>query len=200
MVSQLDDKASAVLIGNLPLELSDEHPDYPALEMAGYIMGGGFLSSRLGNRIRNEEGLSYSVGGNFSADPIDEVGSFFTFAMFAPENLDRLEDVLNEELVKAAEQGFTEEELESARIGFLQQKQLLRSDDGRLAGLLSSGLYLDRDLFFDAEREQRLAEVSLDEINQVVARWLQPGGLSYSIAGDFDDPEEGESSGESAEE
>ncbi|MGB0514620.1 MAG: insulinase family protein, partial [Wenzhouxiangellaceae bacterium] len=119
LVSQLDDKASAVLIGSMPMALSDEHPDYPALEMAGYIMGGGFLSSRLGNRIRNEEGLSYAVGGNFNADPIDEVGNFFAFAMFAPENLDRLEEVLNEELVKAADAGFTEEELESARTGFL---------------------------------------------------------------------------------
>jgi len=200
LVTQLDDKASAVLIGNMPMELSDEHPDFPALEMAGYIMGGGFLSSRLGNRIRNEEGLSYAVGGNFNADPIDEVGNFFAFAMFAPENLDRLEEVLNEELVKAAEAGFTEEELESARTGFLQQQKLVRSDDGRLAGLLANGLYLDRDLYFDARREQRLEEVSLDEINRAVAEWLNPKAVTYSIAGDFEAPDEGDDSGEAGEE
>ncbi|MBS3822263.1 MAG: insulinase family protein [Wenzhouxiangellaceae bacterium] len=192
MVEQLDDKANAVLIAAQSMPLADTDPDYPALQLAGYMMGGGFLNSRLGNRIRNEEGLSYSVGGNFNASAQDEDGGFFAFAMYAPENRDRLEEVLDEELVKVVEDGFTEEELESARTGFLQQQRLVRSDDGRLAGLLSTGLYLDRDMYFNAEREQRWAELPLDEINQAVARWLDPEAMTVSIAGDFTADEDGE--------
>ena len=191
MVEQLDDKANAVLIAAQSMPLSDTHPDYPALQLAGYMMGGGFLSSRLGNRIRNEEGLSYAVGGNFNASAQDENGGFFAFAMYAPENRDRLEEVLDEELVKVVEDGFNAEELESGRTGFLQQQRLVRSDDGRLAGLLATGLYLDRDLYFNAEREKRLAEVSLEEINKAVAKWLDPEAMTVSIAGDFTSDEEG---------
>jgi len=73
----------------------------------------------------------------------------------------------------------------------LQQQRLVRSDDGRLAGLLSTGLYLDRDLYFNAEREKRLAEVSLEEINEAVTRWLDPEAMTVSIAGDFTSDEEG---------
>jgi len=200
MVEQLDDKANAILIGGYSIPMRDTHPDYPALQLAGYMMGGGFLSSRLGNRIRNEEGLSYSVGGNFNASARDENGGFFAFAAFAPENRDRLEEVLEEELVKAAEQGFTEEELESGRTGFLQQLKLVRSDDGRLAGLLSTGLHLDRDLFFNAEREARIAELTLDEINAAVAEWLKPDAMSYAIAGDFTGDEDGEGTAPAADE
>jgi len=200
MVAQLDDKANAILIGAYPIPMSDTHEDYPALQLAGYMMGGGFLSSRLGNRIRNEEGLSYSVGGNFNASAQDENGAFFAFAAFAPENRDRLEEVLNEELVKAAENGFTEEELESGRTGYLEQLKLIRSDDGRLAGLLSSGLHLDRDMLFNAAREARLAEVTLGEVNAVTAEWLKPEAVSYSIAGDFTADDEDEESEEAAEE
>ena len=156
------------------------------------MMGGGFLSSRLGNRIRNEEGLSYAVGGNFNASAQDENGGFFAFAMYAPENLDRLEEVLDEELVKVVEDGFNAEELESGRTGFLQQQRLVRSDDGRLSGLLATGLYLDRDLYFNAEREKRLAEISLEEINKAVAKWLDPETMTVAIAGDFTSDEEGE--------
>ena len=185
MISQLDDKANAFLIGNMTFPMRDDHPDYPALQLAGHLMGGGFLNSRLGNRIRNEEGLSYSVGGNFNANPIDEVGNFFVFAAFAPENLDRLEQVLSEELNKVVESGFTAEELESGRTGFLRELVLVRSDDARLASLLANGLYLDRDLYFSAEREARLAEVSLEEINEAVKRWLNPDAFSLAIAGDF---------------
>jgi len=186
MLEQLDDKANAILIASQSMPLIDTDADYPALQLAGYMLGGGFLSSRLGNRIRNEEGLSYSVGGNFSAGTQDENGAFFAFAAFAPENRARLEQVLREELDKAVEAGFTEEELESGRTGFLQQQILLRSDDARLAGLLATGLELDRDLYFNAQREQRLAEVTVDEVNQALARWLDPEALSVAIAGDFE--------------
>lgn len=185
MVEQLDDKASALLVGTQGMALSDTDPDFVALDLAGYLLGGGFLNSRLGNRIRNQEGLSYAVGGMFNAHPIDRNGSFFAFAMFAPENRERLETVLREELVKVVEQGFTAEELESGRTGLLQQKRLMRSDDGRLASMLTAGLYFDRDLFDAAAREQRLAELTLDDLNGAVRRWLDPDKVSYAIAGDF---------------
>lgn len=184
-IEQIDDKASAVLIASQGMALSDTDPDYVALDLAGYLLGGGFLNSRLGNRIRNEEGLSYAVGGGINAHPIDDNGSFFAFAMFAPENRKRLEQVLREELVKVVEQGFTAEELESGKTGLLQQKRLMRSDDGRLASMLSSGLYFDRDLFDAAARERRLAELTLEDLNGALKRWLDPDALSYVIAGDF---------------
>ncbi|MDT8448766.1 MAG: pitrilysin family protein [Wenzhouxiangellaceae bacterium] len=201
MVEQIDDKANAVLIGTESFPMPDTHEDYPALQLAGYMLGGGFLNSRLSDRIRNEEGLSYAVGGNFNASAEDENGGFFAFAMFAPENRDRLEEVLDEELAKAVEEGFTKDELESGRKGFLEQQQLIRSDDGRLAGLLSTGLYLDRDLYFQAEREKRLAELTLEEVNAAVAKWLDPDAMSYAIAGDFtaDEAEAAEGEGPSDE-
>lgn len=185
LVAQLDDKASAVLIASQGFPMSDSHPDFVALELAGHMIGGGFLSSRLGDRIRNEEGLSYSVAGGFNAHPIDESGSFFAFAMFAPENRDRLEEVLAEELDKIVTDGFTEEELESAKTGFLQQRVLRRSDDGSLAGLLSAGLYFDRDFHWQAERDAQIEALTVDQVNAAVARWLDPEALVHSIAGDF---------------
>ncbi len=187
MVRQLDDKASAVLIAGQGFAMSDTHPDYVALELAGHMLGGGFLSSRLGNRIRNEEGLSYAVGGGINAHPIDENASFFAFAMFAPENLARVEEVLAEELVKVVEEGFTEDELESAKTGFLQQQVLQRSDDGSLAGILSSGLYFDRDMDWHAEREAAIEALTLEQVNDAVAEWLDPDALVKGIAGDFSD-------------
>ncbi len=185
LVVQMDDKANAFLLGSQPYAMRQDHPDYPALQLAGHLMGGGFLSSRLSNRIRNEEGLSYSVGGNFSAGAIDENGSFFVFAAFAPENRDRLEAVLADELNQVITGGFTEEEFESGRTGFLQQMVLSRSDDASLASLLANGLYLDRDLYYTAEMEQKLADLTLEEVNDAVRRWLNPDELSVAIAGDF---------------
>ena len=48
--------------GTEPRPASDDDPDYPALLLANYMFGGGFLNSRLAVRIRQKEGLSYGVG------------------------------------------------------------------------------------------------------------------------------------------
>ncbi|MDX1626726.1 MAG: pitrilysin family protein [Wenzhouxiangellaceae bacterium] len=190
LVRQVDDKANAMLIGVQPLPLRDDDPDWPALELAGHMIGGGFLSSRLGDRIRNEEGLSYAVGGRFSAGAIDRKGSFFAYAMFAPENRERLEEVLQDELVRIVSDGFTAEELESAKTGYLRQLELARSEDRQLAGRLSNGLYLDRDMYFDAAHEEALRAVTVDEVNAAVAEWLDPERISRALAGDFEAAEE----------
>src|SRR6185503_12224682 len=55
------DKANATFTAGLLFPLRDDHTDYPALAMANYILGSGTLSSRLGVRIRQKEGLSYGV-------------------------------------------------------------------------------------------------------------------------------------------
>jgi zinc protease len=184
---QLDDKANAIFIARLQFPMRDDHPDYPALSMAGHLMGGGFLSSRLANRVRDQEGLSYSVGGGFNASSVDELGSFNGFAAFAPESRDRLVEVMFEEFNKVIEPGFDTDELEAGRRGFLQQLNLRRSNDASLAGMLNSNLYLDRDMYHQSRFEQAIEALTLDEINQAVRDHFDPDRISYSVAGDFEE-------------
>ena len=184
--TQMDDKANAGLLGSQPIRMSDDHPDYPALSLAGHLLGGGFLSSRLADRIRDTEGLSYGVGGSVNASSIDERGSLFVYAMYAPENRERLVDVLFEELNAAVDEGFDTEEVEKGRRGYLQQLELARSDDGQLMSILNNNLYLDRDMFHQAEFEQKVAELSAEDVTQAVREHLDPELLSYAVAGDFE--------------
>ena len=44
--------------------------------MGNYMLGGGFLNSRLATRIRVKEGLSYGVGSSLSLKSIEENGEF----------------------------------------------------------------------------------------------------------------------------
>ncbi len=191
-VTQIDDKASAVMLARQNFPLRDDHPDYPALSLAGHLIGGGFLTSRLADRVRDQEGLSYGVGAGFGAHPIDERGSFNVFAMFAPENRERLIEVVEEELEKVVESGFEAEEVEAGKRGYLQQRELRRSDDGQLAGMLNGNLYLDRDLFHQAEFEDRLRALDAEAVTEAVRRHLDLERLSISIAGDFEDEDEDE--------
>jgi zinc protease len=184
--TQLDDKASAVFIARKSFPMNDEHPDYPAIRLAGHLVGGGFLSSRLANRIRDDEGLSYAIGGGFNAHSIDERGTFQAFAMYAPENRDRLVEVMFEELEKIIDEGFEADEFDAGRRGWLQQMEIRRSNDGNLVGTLSSNLYLDRDMHHEADFEERVRALSVEDVNEAVRRHFDPSRISYATAGDFE--------------
>jgi len=183
---QLDDKANAGLLGSHAIRMRDDHPDYPALALAGHLIGGGFLSSRLSERIRDDEGLSYGVGGSFNADSIDERGSFFVYAMYAPQNRQRLVEVLFEELGRVIDAGFEAEEVERGKRGYLQQLELMRSDDSRLTSMLGNNLYLGRDMYQQAEFERKVAALGPEEVTAAVREHLKPERISYVVAGDFD--------------
>src|SRR6266513_1368977 len=113
------DKANAVLRAGVLLRLRDDDPDYPALVPAIYVLGGS-SDSRLMRRIREKEGLSYSVGSFLSADSFFQRGSFGVSAIYAPQNRARVEAALSEELRKAFADGFSAEEIEAGKKGLLQ--------------------------------------------------------------------------------
>ena len=60
------DKQNATLLAGMQVRMSDEDPDYPAMELANFMLGGSF-GSRLMHRIREQEGLSYGVRSGFDA-------------------------------------------------------------------------------------------------------------------------------------
>ncbi|MEX2558722.1 MAG: insulinase family protein, partial [Pirellulales bacterium] len=58
---QTPDKANATYVAGLAFAMSDTDPEYPAMVLGNFVLGGGSLSSRLGDRVRQKEGLSYGV-------------------------------------------------------------------------------------------------------------------------------------------
>ena len=82
--------------------------------IASDILGGGSLSSRLGETVREEKRLSYTVGSRFTAGSIDRAGRFLTFAITNPANRDQLIETIAEVYRKAIDEGFTDKELEDA--------------------------------------------------------------------------------------
>ena len=178
------DKANAVLRAGVLLRLRDDNPDYPALLLGNYLLGGS-SDSRLVRRIREKEGLSYSVGSFLSADSFFERGSFGLFAIYAPQNRARVEAALAEELRKALAEGFSVEEVEAGKKGLLQARQLARSSDGAVASRLASYLVLGRTFAWEEEQERRIAALTPKAVVEAMRRYLDPAKLSVVKAGDF---------------
>jgi zinc protease len=185
IVIETPDKANAVFLAQQNLRLTDTDPDYPALVLGGYILGGGMLNSRLARRIRVEEGLSYGVAGVIGAHPVDPVGQFVAQAIYAPENVDALQAAFDDVLAELLQNGVTEDELRTAKAGWLEGRQLGRAQDSSLAGALSQGLYFDRTLIADAELEDRVRAMTLAEVNRVMRERLDRTKITIVKAGDF---------------
>jgi len=179
------DKTNAIMMAATSFSMRDDDEDYPALVMANYMLGGGFLSSRLATRIRQEEGLSYGVGSQIAAPPLDDSALFMTYAIFAPENADKVVAAFRDEVGKALEGGFTEEEFEVARRGYLDAQQNGRSRDAALATTLHNNLFTGRTMAFVAAQEQAIAELTLDEVNEALRKYISLEKVSIFRGGDF---------------
>jgi len=179
------DKANAVVMAAGTIEISEFDPDYPALVLGNYMLGGGFLNSRLATRIRQKEGLSYNVGSQVEASPLDKSGSFVFSAICAPQNASKVEKAYQEELGRALTDGFTAEELAAAKTGFQQSRKMRFADDGSIANSLMSHLYIDRDLHWDEKFEGAIQSLSADQIREAMKRYIDPSKMIMVQAGDF---------------
>ncbi|WP_342380350.1 insulinase family protein [Myxococcus stipitatus] len=179
------DKANAFYFAGQSLQLREDDADWPALMLGNFVLGGGFLNSRLATRIRQKDGLSYSVSSSLGASDLDAVGTFTTFAISAPENADRLESAMREEVTSALEKGYSAEELEKARSGLLEYRRTARAKNGGLASKLAWYLYLGRTLSFDAGVEEQLARLKPEDVRQAMSRHLSWPKVTRVKAGDF---------------
>jgi zinc protease len=167
------------------LNVRDDDPDYPALVLGNYMLGGGFLNSRLASRIRQKEGLSYGVGSQFQASALDKSGSFTAFAIYAPENAVKLEAAFREEIARAVKDGFEAKELDEARSGWLQSRQVSRAQDAGLARLLAQDLFLSRTLAWDADLEKKVEALTPADVVSALRRHIDPAKITIMKAGDF---------------
>jgi len=149
------------------------------------MLGGGFLNSRLAVRIRQKEGLSYGVGSQLQASPLDKNGIFVTFAIYAPQNVAKLEAAFKEEIARMLKDGFTDDEVKAAKSGWLQSRQVSRAEDRELAGRLSTYLYLNRTLGWDAELENKVSALTPEQIVAALRRHIDPAKITIVKAGDF---------------
>jgi zinc protease len=180
------DKQNAALTATVALPINDRDPDYPALMLANHLFGSGG-DSRLWNRIREKEGLSYSVYSTVQWNPIEVNSQWSASAIFAPQNRDKVEKAFREELQRSLNEGFTQAELDAGRKGLLNFRQLGRAQDERVAAGWVSNLYLQRTFADSAKVDAALQALTLEQVNRAWRKYLKADQLLLGVAGDFKD-------------
>jgi len=152
------------------------HPDYFTAQICAGALGGG-MSSRLFQEVRERRGLCYAIY-SFSSG-LSDSGMFAIHAAGAPERAHQLFAVIRDELVKAADEGFVEDEV--ARVKAQLKMGLLtglESSSARAEQLARQILIHGRPLTTE-ELIEKVEQVQAADLQALVARMLSsPLGLA----------------------
>lgn len=179
------DKANAIYVAGEAFPMKDGDPDYPAIVLGNFVFGAGSLYSRLGNRIREKEGLSYGVGSFIAAESHDPRASITLYAICNPQNAPKVETSIADELKLLLDKGVTDDELDQAKSGYLQEQQVSRSEDGRLVGLLADTMFAGRTMAYYSDLEERIQSLTPDQVVKALRKHIDPQRLAVVIAGDL---------------
>lgn len=186
LVFNTPDKQNATMAVQLSMPLSDNDADYPALYIANWLLGTGG-DSRLWKRIRESGGLSYDVRSYVQWSNFEPNSTWVGSAIFAPQNRAKVEAAFKEEVARALKDGYTAQELESAKRGALSFRRLNRAQDAVLAGTLASNLYLKRDFALSQRIDDAIAALTVEQVNAALRKYLKPDQFVFALGGEFKD-------------
>ena len=178
------DKANAFFMAGLRIKIRDTDEDFPALMLANYIIGQG-INSRLFQRIRGKEGLSYGVGSSFTVVPEEDGGLFTATAISAPENTPKVEAAFRDEMSKIIRDGFTDAEIAAAKNSWMEAQQVSRAQDRELAGQVTTQAHYGRTMEWDAEIAKKVQSLTNQQIRAALQRHIDLDAMTFIKGGDF---------------
>ena len=125
-----------------------------------------------------------SIVADSSPQGRDDAGLLSIQAIAAPENVDRLETAMREEIARFVRDGITADELKSAVNDLLTRRQQNRANDGSVAGALSRNLYMGRTMAWTAAFEAKIQALTVEDVNAAIRKYIKPDAISVFAAGD----------------
>lgn len=169
-----------LLLGHLTVDRA--HPDLPALEVLGVVLGSGpGLAGRIPTRVREREGLAYSASAEAAAGAALDPGRLVCYVGTAPETVARAERAVREELDRLLADGPSAEEVEEAKSYLLGREPFRRETARQWADLLGlaalSGLPFDVPEWLNA----RTRAVTSAAVADAARRHLHPERLRVTV-------------------
>jgi zinc protease len=179
------DKPNAIVQFDHQLALSDQDADAIPLRVAFHIFGGGSLESRLNERLRQKEGLTYGASAWLHVGYWGNAGNVGLYATYAPDKRERVVAVIKEELKRMTDSGVTAAELDRAKKDIAEGRRQSRAD----LGSLTQGVQIlaeHGETWADAQRrDEAMAALTVEQVNAAWRKHVRPEAFVISTAGDF---------------
>jgi zinc protease len=178
-------KANMNIIIGAASGLRRNDPDYEAALISNAALGQNALSSRIGRRVRDTEGLSYNLFSRYgNTDLLD--GVWFVNVNVAPQNLAKAMTSTWEEIDKFAREGVTDGEVAVQKSFFAGNYQVALGSNGGVAQSLVTAEKFGYGPKYLDEFPARVKAVTRDQVNAATKKHLVPATLNTIAAGDLD--------------
>lgn len=185
-VVRMEDKANANVVLGLPGTLLRHDPDYLAAQIGNAALGQSTLSSRLGLRVRDREGLTYGIGSRFYGASLVE-GLWYAAVTVQPKNVDRAIASALDELERAVREGITEDEVSAYKSNFAGSFKVgLATNAGVAARLVEAEFFGFGPAYLD-DYPNLVAAVTRDQVNDALRRHLLLDRLTIVVAGEIEE-------------
>lgn len=178
------DKANAQFEAGVRFKMADTDSDYAAMLLAGYMFGGP-ITSRVSDRIRNREGLSYGANARITVPVEGDASLLSATVSLNPVNGPKVEAAFQDELARALKDGFTEQEVSGAKKAYLDSRAVSRSQDAALPMLLAAHENRGRTMKWEEQLEAKIQSLTPEQISAAFRRHIDASALTVVKAGDF---------------
>jgi zinc protease len=163
------------------LGIARSNPDFYALQVMNYILGGGGFVSRLVDNIRDNLGLTYGINSQFDAREFP--GPFQITVETKNQNANQaLAEIMNE-LKKIIDQGVSKTELDEAKAYLTGSFPLRMDTNAKMVRLLSSIELYGLGLNFPEKYPQLINRVTAEEIQRTARTYLIPDRFLLVVVG-----------------
>jgi zinc protease len=136
------------------------------------------MNSRLTERVRQKDGISYGIDSGLSVRSLDHAASWVINGTAAPQNMAKVEAAVKEEIERVLKDGFPQAELAVAKSGALQQFLQARAQDGTLAGGWANNLFTGRTYAWQQQFEEKVRALKVEDVNAAFRKCIDPAKLS----------------------
>jgi zinc protease len=160
------------------------NPDYYKLLVMDYVLGTGpGFTDRLSSRLRDRQGLAYTVQARITESPAEESGLFTCYIGTDPENFTKVRDIFLEELERIRKEKPTRTEVEDAKSYLLGSQAFRLTTDDQLAGQLLLVERFGLGLGYVDDYRKAVAAVTPEDVQAVARTYLDPQRLVLVAAG-----------------
>lgn len=179
-ITTQETQQSIVMLGYLGAGV--KHEDHAGLKLLSTYLGNG-LSSRLFVELREKRGLAYDVSAFYPTRL--EFSQFVMYIGTAPHNTAIALEGLQQEAERLCHQLLSPEELTAAKNKLLGQYALGKQTNGEIAQLFGWYETLGLGIEFDSEFQEKVAQISVEEAQQIAQNYLQEAYLSMVGPAEF---------------
>ena len=155
--------------------------DFYPFYIADYIFGGSGLNSRLNKQIRENEGLTYGISSFLTEN---DASALWTISYSsAPNNVNKIEEIIKTEYQNFLSRGITHKELEQAKASLLTSFNLRFSSLSSLSYQLQliKRENLGQDFF--QKRQSYIKSITLPDVNRVIKQKFSPSKTIFMATG-----------------